>query len=135
MTYEGSCHCGAVRFRIDAAIDELTTCDCSLCAARNALMAKIPEQDLTVLDGEAMLTRYEWNTRRAKHFFCRRCGVYVFHRKRAAPDFFGVNAFCLRDFDPESVPVRATEGANMTVEDPDAQAAWPGPRAGAGGEG
>ena len=132
MPYEGSCHCGAVRFRIDAAIDELTTCDCSLCAARNALMAKIPEQDLTVLDGEAMLTRYEWNTRRAKHFFCRRCGVYVFHRKRAAPDFFGVNAFCLRDFDPESVPVRATEGANMTVEDPDAQAAWPGPRSGGG---
>lgn len=71
----------------------------------------------------------EWNTRRAKHFFCSRCGVYVFHRKRAAPDHFGVNAFCLENFDPGSVAIRATEGANMTVEDPAARAAWPGPRA------
>lgn len=40
-----------------------------------------------------------WNTARAKHFFCSRCGVYTFHRKRAAPDHYGVNVFCLEDFD------------------------------------
>jgi hypothetical protein len=124
----GSCHCGCVRFRVDCAITELTTCDCSLCKIRNAVMAKIPQAALTVLEGEAMLTLYEWNTRRAKHYFCRRCGIYVFHRKRAAPDHFGVNVFCLEDFDVASVPVRATEGANMTVEDPAARPEWPGPR-------
>jgi hypothetical protein len=75
-----------------------------------------------------MLTRYEWNTRRAQHFFCSRCGIYVFHRNRAAPDHFGLNAFCLENFDPASVPVQSTEGANMTVEDPAAPPAWPGPR-------
>lgn len=81
-------------------------------------MAKVPEESLAVLDGEEMLTLYEWNTRRAKHYFCRRCGIYVFHRKRAAPDHFGVNVFCLEGFDAKVVPVRATEGANMTIEDP-----------------
>ena len=129
MAYLGSCHCGAIRFRVTWTIDELTSCDCSLCSARNAVMAKVPEHALTVLDGREALTCYEWNTRRAKHYFCSRCGVYVFHRKRAAPDHFGVNAFCLEDFDPASVPVRATEGASMSVEDPAARAAWPGPRA------
>ena len=129
MAFEGRCHCGSVRFRVAFEIEELTTCDCSLCSARNALMAKIPEQALTVLDGAAVLTRYEWNTRRAQHYFCSRCGIYVFHRKRAAPDHFGVNAFCLENFDRASVPVRATEGANMTGEDPAAPSAWPGPRA------
>lgn len=124
--FEGSCHCGAVRFRVDFGITELTTCDCSICVKRNALMAKIPEQSLKVLDGEEMLTRYEWNTRRAKHYFCRKCGIYVFHRKRAAPDHFGVNVFCLEGFDVSSVPVRATEGANMTIEDPN----WPRSRGG-----
>jgi hypothetical protein len=124
----GSCHCGCVRFRVDSAITELTTCDCSLCKIRNAVMAKIPQAALTVLEGEAMLTLYEWNTRRAKHYFCRRCGIYVFHRKRAAPDHFGVNVFCLEDFDVAAVPVRATEGANMTVEDRSARPEWPGPR-------
>ena len=123
----GSCHCGAVRFRVDSVITELTTCDCSLCVKRNAVMAKVPEQALSVLEGSELLTRYEWNTRRAKHYFSR-CGIYLFHRKRAAPDHFGVNAFCLDDFNPTSVPLRATEGANMSIEDPLANPAWPGPR-------
>jgi hypothetical protein len=125
---DGSCHCGTVRFRVDAEITELTTCDCSLCARRNAVMAKVPERALTVLAGEAALTLYQWNTRRAKHYFCSRCGIYVFHRKRAAPDHFGVNVFCLDGFDPASVPIRATEGVGMSVEDPAARPDWPGPR-------
>lgn len=125
---KGSCHCGAIRFDVDFPITELTTCDCSLCAMRNAVMAKVPERALTVLEGEEMLSLYQWNTHRAMHYFCRRCGIYVFHRKRAAPDHFGVNVFCLEGFDARSVPVRATEGANMTVEDPNPRPQWPGPR-------
>lgn len=81
--WSGSCHCGAVRFRVDFPISELTTCDCSLCARRNALMAKVPET---------------------------------------------LNVFCLDGFDVSSVPVRATEGAGMSIEDPAARAEWPGPR-------
>lgn len=117
--YEGSCHCRTVRFRVDFDIVELTTCDCSICVKRNAVMTKVPENALTVVAGEEALTLYEWNTRRAKHYFCSRCGIYVFHRKRAAPEHFGVNIFCLDGFDAASVPVRATEGATMTlVDDP-----------------
>jgi hypothetical protein len=127
MSLAGSCHCGAVRFQVNAVISELTTCDCSLCVRRNAVMARIPEDALKLVAGEEMLQLYEWNTRKAKHYFCRRCGIYVFHRKRAAPDHFGVNIFCLHDFDSKSLPVRATDGANMTIEDPAARAAWPGP--------
>lgn len=128
--FTGSCHCGAVRFRVDWAIAELTTCDCSICVKRNAVMAKVPEQALAVVDGEEMLTLYEWNTRTAKHYFCSGCGIYVFHRKRAAPEHFGVNVFCLEGFDAAAITVRATEGANMTIEDPVAHPAWPGPRGG-----
>ena len=124
----GACHCGAVRFEVDWEIEEITSCDCSLCTIRNARMAKVPEARLRLIAGEDFLALYEWNTRRAKHHFCRRCGIYVFHRKRAAPDHFGVNIFCLEGFDPGSVPLRATEGANMTVEDPAARPEWLGPR-------
>jgi hypothetical protein len=125
--YQGSCHCGTVRFTVDAAIAELTTCDCSLCVKRNALMTRVPDTALKVVAGEDALTLYEWNTRRAKHYFCRHCGIYVFHRKRAMPDHFGVNVFCLQGFDVASVPVRATEGANMTVEAANPNPDWPGP--------
>jgi hypothetical protein len=126
--FSGECHCGAVRFRIDAEIAELTTCDCSICVKRNAVMAMVPEAALTVTEGEVMLTLYQWNTLRAKHYFCSRCGVYVFHRKRAAPDHFGVNLFCLEGADLATLPIRATAGATMTVEDSKARPGWPGPR-------
>ena len=127
--HQGSCHCGAVRFSIDIRIAELTTCDCSLCVKRNALMARVPDSALKLIAGEDALTLYEWNTRRAKHYFCKHCGIYVFHRKRAMPDHFGVNIFCLQGLDVASVPVRATEGANMTIEVADPNPDWPGHRA------
>jgi hypothetical protein len=117
-----------VRFQLDASITELTTCDCSLCTRRNALMAKVPQASLRVISGADRLTLYEWNTRRAKHYFCSGCGIYVFHRKRAAPDHFGINVFCLDQFDPASVPVRATDGVGMSIEDLAARPEWPGPR-------
>ncbi|MBP1096438.1 hypothetical protein JOE50_006968 [Bradyrhizobium japonicum] len=109
-------------------ITELTTCDCSLCRRKHALMAKVHERAPTVESGEDLLSAYEWNTHRAKHFFCSRCGIYTFHRKRAAPDHFGVNVFCLEDFDPAMVPVHPTEGIGMSVVDPNARRQWPGPR-------
>lgn len=124
----GTCHCGAVHFRLHGPVVELTTCDCSLCAMRDALMAKVHESKLTVIRGQDQLSRYVWNTRRASHYFCRNCGIYVFHRKRAAPDYFGVNARCLEDFDISALPVRATDGVGMSVEDPAAPAHWKGPR-------
>jgi hypothetical protein len=127
-SFEGSCHCGAVRFHVHATVTELTTCDCSLCKMRNAVMLKVPEQALTLSQGEHDLMLYQWNTRRARHYFCRHCGIYVFHRKRAAPDHFGVNVFCLHGFDPTCVPIRATAGATMSLEDPAARPEWPGPR-------
>lgn len=127
---QGSCHCGAVRFTVEAPIAELTTCDCSLCVKKNAVMAKVHEDALTITAGEDLLSLYQWNTRRAKHYFCSRCGIYTFHRKRAAPDHYGINVFCLDGFDPSQVPVRATEGLGMSVVDPDPRREWPGPREG-----
>lgn len=127
-TYSGSCHCGGIRFTVSYEPDELTTCDCSICVRRNALMAKVPENALSIQQGQELLATYEWNSKRARHHFCLRCGIYVFHRKRAAPDHYGVNVFCLDGFDPTSIPVRATRGADMTLVCEDARDEWPGPR-------
>ncbi|MBB3891255.1 hypothetical protein GGQ61_001972 [Phenylobacterium haematophilum] len=124
----GSCHCGAVRFQVEAEITELTSCDCSLCVKKNAVMAKVHESALNITAGEEHLSLYRWNTGVARHYFCSRCGIYTFHRKRAAPDHFGINVFCLDGFDPSTIPVRATEGVCMSLEDPDARPEWPGPR-------
>ena len=125
--YLGSCHCGAVRFRMDHEPFELTTCDCSLCTKKNALMCAVPETELTILAGEDKLSEYRWNTKIARHFFCSVCGIYTFHKKRSAPDHYGVNVFCLEGFDPDDYQHRASEGAGMALAE-DAPARFPGPR-------
>ena len=111
--YRGSCHCGAVKFEIETDFPELTTCDCSICRRKNALMVKVHDTHFKLLEGEAALALYQFHTHTAKHYFCRNCGIYPFHRKRVTPDYFGINVYCLEGFDPSGIPVRATIGAGM----------------------
>jgi hypothetical protein len=110
-TFAGSCHCGRVRFEIDTDFPELTRCNCSICKKKNALMVRVPEAHFRLLAGENELTEYQFHTHTARHFFCKHCGIYPFHRKRVTPDFFGVNVFCLEDADISGVPVRMADGA------------------------
>jgi hypothetical protein len=113
--YRGSCHCGAVAFEVEADAEEMTTCDCTLCLKKNALMIRVPQSALRITKGEEALATYEWNTRRAQHHFCRHCGIYTFHRKRIDPTSFGVNVFCLEDFDVAALPTRQTDGLGMSL--------------------
>jgi hypothetical protein len=76
-------------------------------------MVKVHEDRFRLLSGEGSLTEYRFHTMTARHFFCKTCGIYPFHRKRVAPDYFGVNVFCLYDVDLRGIPVRRTAGAAM----------------------
>ena len=113
QTWSGSCHCGAVQFEIETDFPELTMCDCSICRRKNALMVKVHESCFRLLAGEDALTEYRFHTRTARHYFCRICGIYPFHRKRVTPDYLGINVHCLNDFDPAGIPVRQAVGAAM----------------------
>jgi hypothetical protein len=76
-------------------------------------MVKVHESELRLLDGREFLSLYQFHTRTAQHFFCRVCGIYPFHLKRTAPDHYGVNVYCLEDFDPAGIPVRDTGGSKL----------------------
>ena len=113
VTHKGGCHCGRVRFEVDAAPTRLSSCSCSICAAKGALYVPVNEiRDLRILAGEAELTAYRFNTMTATHYFCRRCGIHPFHRPRLDPKRWSVNARCLRDLDLASLPVSLFEGRN-----------------------
>jgi hypothetical protein len=111
--YQGSCHCGAVRFAITTDFPELTTCDCSICRRKNALMVMVHQDSFELLAGEDALCEYRFHTEVARHFFCGTCGIYPFHRKRMMPDSYGINVFCLDGFDPAGIPVRETHGTRL----------------------
>ena len=111
--YVGSCHCAAIRFEIETDFPELTMCDCSICRRKNALMVKVHESRFKLLAGESELAEYQFHTKTARHYFCRTCGIYPFHRKRVTPDNLGVNVHCLDGFDATGIAVRQAAGAAM----------------------
>lgn len=113
--FEGSCHCGAVKFRVESELTQFTRCNCSLCRKKNAVMAEVPKDGFTLLEGEDALGCYQWNMRIAKHYFCTRCGIYTFHRKQSAPDSFGVNVYCLDGADIDDVPIIPVDGKSMSL--------------------
>jgi hypothetical protein len=110
---QGSCHCGSVRFEVETDFPELTMCDCSICRKKNALMVKVHESRFRLLAGESALTEYQFHTKTARHFFCKVCGIYPFHRKRVTPDNLGINVHCLEGANLEGVRVRQAVGATM----------------------
>ena len=118
-TYSGSCHCGAVKFRITADIAEMTTCDCSLCSRKNALMTAVPHAALTITEGEDVLSKYEWNTKIAQHYFCSRCGIYTHHQRRSNSSEYGYNIGCLEGVNPFAIgTVPTNDGVNHPADRP-----------------
>jgi hypothetical protein len=114
-TYEGGCHCGRVRFRVTADLDGVTECNCSICSKKGFLHLIVPPERFELLSGKHELATYMFNTRTAKHTFCRVCGVHPFYVPRSDPDKIDVNARCLDGIDLAVIPVRDFDGRNWEV--------------------
>lgn len=59
-----------------------------------------------------MLTCYTFGTHRAKHTFCKICGVQSFYTPRSNPDGKGIAVHCLDNGTVESVSVTTFDGQN-----------------------
>lgn len=119
--YRGACHCGAVQFEVRSVLTPAARCNCSLCRRKGALMSPLfPAAGLTILKGEDALTLYQFNTRVARHYFCKHCGIYPFHQTRKDPLMWRVNIGCLDGVDPYAFAAGVNDGASLstvTLED------------------
>jgi len=113
VTHAGGCHCGRVRFEVDAPADvEATDCNCSMCGKTGFLHLIVPRARFRLLSGEEALTRYTFNTGTAQHLFCSVCGVKSFYVPRSHPDGYSVNVRCLDPGTVRSVATRPFDGRN-----------------------
>lgn len=106
-TFEGGCHCGAVRFR--ATFEEplrALDCNCSICRKKGYLHAIVPSDRFELLAGAEQQTTYTFNTGVAKHHFCATCGIHSFYVPRSHPDSIDVN---VRALDGDALLEFATE--------------------------
>lgn len=118
---EGACHCGTVRFRVKLphGLRSARRCTCSLCRMRGAVAVTAALDGLEILAGQEELTLYTFNTHKARHYFCSKCGIYTHHQRRSNPSELGINVACLTGispFDFACVPVN--DGLNHPSDHP-----------------
>ena len=110
MIYQGSCHCQAVKFEVEAPQEvECERCNCSICEKVGFIHLIVPKAKFRLLQGQDQLSTYTFNTGVAKHHFCKNCGVKAFYIPRSNPDGVDVNLRCL-DTRPETVTIVDFDG-------------------------
>ncbi|WP_432455555.1 MULTISPECIES: GFA family protein [unclassified Agarivorans] len=116
QVHQGSCHCGAVTFSLKSSLVPAVRCNCSLCQRKGIMMVTAEDDSFELLTGQDALTLYQWNSHVAKHYFCKHCGIYTFHRPRSAPELTRVNAGCLEGLDPLTMEYQVVNGAALSLE-------------------
>jgi hypothetical protein len=110
--HTGSCHCGAVRYKVEVDLSNPITCNCSYCSRRGSILAFTPVDRFELEQGEDSLTEYRFNTNRIEHLFCSTCGMESFARGTApnGAQMVAVNVRCLEDVDPDGLTLTKVDG-------------------------
>jgi hypothetical protein len=119
MLYQGSCHCGRVRFSFASEpIKFGARCDCSLCVRRAAVLSPkyIPEQDFTPHPNEDDVGVYLWNEHVLNNYFCKWCGVFTYigdgeNNKHG----YRVNLGCVEGIDTMTLEIRRIDGSSIPL--------------------
>lgn len=108
-TYQGGCHCGAIRYEVATDLAQVLACNCSHCHKKGFLLHFADKGSFHLLSGAENLTVYHFNKGTIHHKFCTTCGVESFSDNDAFPKM-AINARCLDDFDTSSVPTETYNG-------------------------
>ena len=114
--YQGSCHCGAVRFSFEAeAIHKGLRCNCSICSRKGAMMSPvpIPPERFHIEAEEGALGLYQFGLKTAKHHFCRHCGIYTFHETARQPGHYRANLGCVDGIDTFALEADVFDGKHL----------------------
>lgn len=114
--YQGSCHCGAVRFSFESEpIEKGVRCNCSICSRKGALMSPTPiaPGDFHIDAQEGALGLYQFGTKTARHYFCKHCGIYPFHTTSRIPDHYRANLGCVDGIDTFALPFDVFDGKHL----------------------
>lgn len=114
-TYTGGCHCGNVRFEVQASLSPVISCNCSICAKTGSLLAFAPAAAFELQKGEEALSDYQFNKKTVHHLFCKTCGVRPFGRGKGpdGSEVIALNVRCLDDVDPSKLTLTPYDGKSL----------------------
>ncbi len=112
MNYQGSCHCGHIKFEVEGTLTGAMSCNCSFCQRKGSLMWFVPRDSLMLLTPEHNASTYEFNKHVIKHQFCTVCGIHPYGEANDPKGnrMAAINIRCLEKIDLESVPVTHYDG-------------------------
>ncbi len=109
MDYKGSCHCESVKFNFKTDLLNVVQCNCSFCKRRNAKMALEKKEAIDITEGEENLRLYQFNTNVAKHYFCKKCGIFVYSNRRFDPNGIAVNLGCIDNINTFEIEAKVAD--------------------------
>lgn len=56
---------------------------------------------------------YQFDTKIAKHYFCKTCGIYPFHETMRDPGHYRVNLGCIDEIDTNTISVNIFDGKSI----------------------
>ena len=115
MTYEGSCHCGRVAFRVEGTIDRAVECNCSICHRKGILMWFVPREALTLSTPDANASTYTFHKHVIKHRFCPECGIHPYAEgvDPKGNKTIAINVRCLEGVDISALKVKHFNGRDI----------------------
>jgi hypothetical protein len=110
--YSGSCHCGAVKFDVEADIQSVLECNCSICGRTGSRLTFVAASQFRLHLGNDKLRDYQFGKKSVHHLFCAVCGVRSFSRATApdGSDAVAINVRCLEGVDADSFEVKPYDG-------------------------
>jgi hypothetical protein len=115
-TYQGSCHCGAVRYEVTMAPPaKAFACNCSICSRSGWLLSFVPADAFRLVAGGDAQADYQFGKHHIHHLFCRTCGVRSFSRGagKDGKEMVSINLRCLAGLDWAALPVETFDGASI----------------------
>lgn len=80
LLYQGRCHCRATRYEINAEIDHVKECDCSICRLRGALTLRVAPAAVCFLTPLSRRAVYPWPSGTGADYFFPPCEVMPFRQ-------------------------------------------------------
>ncbi|AEB85199.1 GFA family protein [Alicycliphilus denitrificans] len=115
MQYKASCHCGKVAMEFEGDIQEVVSCNCSICQRKGALLWFMPRGELKLISPNDAASTYQFHKHAIRHRFCPTCGIHPYAEgvdPKGRP-MAAINVRCVHDIDLASLSVKHFDGRSL----------------------
>lgn len=115
-TYEGSCHCGAVKYEVTMAPPaKAFGGNCSMCSRTGALLAFVPASAFRLVSGSDAMRDYQFGKKSIHYVFCTTCGIRAYAHGKSAKgeESVAINLRCIPGLAAAKLPVETYDCAPL----------------------